>query len=114
METGERVMVFAWFDSNEVEDFAILLAKDFCQRVPYSILEQSNSRNGRALNSVLLSIDLQVDKFFGDKSINIYKKACFGNKLKWALKGANYPEVFVDRFVLRLLSRISGHGHRAK
>lgn len=103
-------MGIPWFDSKEVEEFAVFLANVFCQRVPLSALEQSGSKNERALNDALRVINSQVDQFIHNKSINLYKKACFGNKLKWALKGANYPDVFIDQLVLDLLARISGQG----
>ncbi len=38
----------------------------------------------------------RISAFAAERRPNLYQKACFGNRIKWALKEAGYPAPFVD------------------
>lgn len=107
-------MIFNWFDTKEIETFAVSLGNDFCQRVPLSTAKESTRDAARLLDGASHIILARVDKFVVNQRLNFYKKACFGNKFKWHLKDAGYPDAIVDPVVLAVVKRLSGAQSRAK
>ncbi len=100
-------MAFNWFDTKEVEEFAVLLGNDFCQRLSVSLASENTRETTRALDGATHVVFARVDKFVMTRRLNFYKKACFGNKLKWHLKDAGYPDAIVDPVVLAVVKRLS-------
>jgi hypothetical protein len=39
---------------------------------------------------------VRISQFAAEHRPNLYQKACFGNRVKWALKEAGYPAPFVE------------------
>ena len=89
-------MVLAWFDTKEVDAFADSVTAELLRRFPPSGVDLSSKK---AVDRVIKNVDalmLRVGEFARGRKLNLYKKARFGNRIKWALKEANYPGVFVD------------------
>jgi hypothetical protein len=55
-----------------------------------------------------------IASFAAQRRPNVYQKARFGNRIKWALKDAGYPAPFIDvvthEFVKQLTLSASPHG----
>lgn len=107
-------MALNWFDTKEVEAFSVLLGNDFCQRVSLSVVSENKREATRKLDAATHVILARVDKFVANRRFNFYKKACFGNKFKWHLKDAGYPDSIVDPLVLAVVKRFSGTSLRSK
>lgn len=101
-------MIVNWFDTKEVERFAVSLGEEFIQRVPVSAIKESAGTGGRLLDAATQVLLVRIDKFVAGKKNNFYKKACFGNKFKWHLKDAGYPDAMVDSVVLAVVRRFAG------
>ena len=49
----------------------------------------------------------RVETFARTHSLNVYKKAHLGNRIKWALAEAGYPSGFVDTLTVELLTAVT-------
>jgi len=89
-------MLFVWFDTGEVDEFADSVVAELLQRFPPSGVDLSTKK---AVERVMKNVDklmLRVSDFARGRRLNLYKKARFGNRIKWALKEAQYPPHFVE------------------
>ena len=46
----------------------------------------------------------RIGAFAAERRPNLYQKACFGNRIKWALKEAGYPAPFVKVATQKLMT----------
>src|SRR6266581_3721030 len=76
-----------WFDCKEVDEFADTIVADLVKRFPPS--------------------DVGVPARKAADRLNLYKKAHLGNRVKWALKEAGYPEEFVDALTYELVTVVT-------
>ena len=56
----------------------------------------------------------RVEKFARSRSLNLYKKARLGNRIKWSLKDAGYPAEFADSLTFELVTvvTLAARGHK--
>jgi hypothetical protein len=100
-------MVFSWLDTKEVDGFADSVVAELMQRFPPTGVDLSTQR---AIERVVKNVDkiaLRVAEFGRSRKLNVYKKARFGNRVKWALKEAKYPEQFVDVMTQELVTQLT-------
>lgn len=89
-------MPLNWFNTKEVDEFADGIVAELLRRFPPSGVDLSTQK---AVERVTRNVDMlmqRVAEFARTRPLNVYKKARFGNRVKWALKEAKYPPVFVD------------------
>ena len=60
----------------------------------------------RALKS-LDRIFSRISEFAAARRPNLYQKACFGNRIKWGLREAGYPEPFVEVATQKLMTYLA-------
>jgi hypothetical protein len=100
-------MPIAWLDTTEVDAFADSVVADLQRRFPPTGVDLSTRK---AVDRVMKSVDqvtLQVGDFARSRKLNLYKKARFGNRLKWALREARYPALFVDVMTHELVTALA-------
>jgi hypothetical protein len=100
-------MLFDWFNTKEVDAFADSVVAELQQRFPPSGVDLSTQR---AVDRVAKNVDrlmARVGEFARSRRLNLYKKARFGNRIKWALKEARYPELFVDVMTHQLVTELA-------
>lgn len=100
-------MVFGWLDTKEVDAFADSVVAELLRRFPPSGVDLSTRK---AVERVMKNVDalmLRVGDFARGRRLNVYKKARFGNRIKWALKEARYPELFVDVMTHELVTQVT-------
>jgi hypothetical protein len=100
-------MVLRWLDTKEVDEFADSVVAELLQRFPPTGLDLSTRK---AIDRVVRNVDklaLRVADFARARKLNLYKKARFGNRVKWALKEAQYPEQFVEVMTQELLTQLT-------
>ena len=98
-------MVFAWLDTKEVDAFADSVVKELLERFPPTGVDLSTQKS---VERVLKNVDKllgRVTEFTRSRKLNVYKKARFGNRVKWALREAKYPPQFVDIMTHKLVER---------
>ncbi len=100
-------MLFNWLNTKEVDAFADSVVAELQQRFPPSGVDLSTQK---AVERVLKNVDrlmLRVADFARERRLNLYKKARFGSRIKWALKEAKYPQVFIDVMTHELVTQLA-------
>jgi len=99
--------MLGWLDTKVVDAFADSVVADLRARFPPGGLEVQKKKD---LRRVLKGVDrllARVEEFGRSGRLNVYKKARFGNRVKWALKEAQYPEHFVEAMTHELVAQLT-------
>jgi len=99
--------MFKWFDTKEVDKFADWLASEIIRRYPPAGLDTDYKKSSQRLKKVLDSLLVRVEAFARDNSLNIYKRARLGNRVKWAMRDAGYPLPFSESFTHDVVTRVT-------
>jgi hypothetical protein len=100
-------MGLSWLDTKEVDAFADSVVAELLQRFPPTGIDLSTRK---AIERVVKNVDkiaLRVAEFGRTRKLNLYKKARFGNRVKWALKEAQYPDQFVEVMTQELVTQLT-------
>ena len=96
-----------WFDAKEVDEFADSIIAAVRDRLPPSGAEVAGAKDAERLRRSFGQIVARVDAFCQGHRLNLYTKARFANRVKWALKDAGYPGAFVDTFTQELVTHVA-------
>ena len=96
-----------WFRTGEVDTLADAVVGELTQRVPLNSLRREGARADKRFSRMTEVISDQVRAFGRDKRPNIYQRARLGNRVKWTLRDAGYPDPFVDAFVTELVTLVT-------
>jgi hypothetical protein len=100
-------MLINWLNTKEVDAFADSVVAELRERFPPSGIDLSKKK---AIERVVKNVDkllARVSDFARNGRLNLYKKARFGNRVKWALKEAQYPEPFVEAMTHELVTQLT-------
>jgi len=89
-------MLLDWFSTKQMDEFADSVVAELRQHFPQAGLDLSTKKSAEKALRTLDRIFTRISAFAAERRPNLYQKACFGNRIKWALKEANYPEPFVE------------------
>lgn len=103
-----------WFDSKEVDKFADWLTSEIIKRYPPAGLDTDWKKASQRLQKVHDSLFLRVEAFARENTLNIYKRARLGNRVKWAMRDAGYPLPFSESFTHEVVTVITVINARAK
>jgi len=96
-----------WFNCREADEFADSIVAALVKRLPPSGMDVLTKRAVERLKKTHDSIFRRVEMFARAQHLNTYKKAHLGNRFKWALKEAGYPEDFVDALTYELVTVVT-------
>ena len=96
-----------WFDSREVDKFADWLSAEIIKRYPPAGLDTDAKKAATRLQKVHESLFLRIEAFAKENRLNIYQRARLGNRVKWAMREAGYPQSFADEFTHEVVAMIS-------
>lgn len=99
--------MFERLRSREVEDFAIVLARDFSARYALDGARKG-IKSALALARAVDDICGRAAEFQRARRLGFYRKARFGTAFTLQLKESGYPEEFVDELTRKLLISMSG------
>jgi hypothetical protein len=100
-------MLFSWLDTKELDEFADSVVAELLQRFPPSGLDLSTKKTIERVVKNLDKLMLRVGDFARGRKLNLYQKARFGNRIKWALKEAQYPAQFVEVMTHELVTQLT-------
>lgn len=89
-------MLLDWFSRKHIDEFADSIVAELLQRFPQSGVDLSTTKSAEKALRTLDRIFSRINAFAAERRPNLYQKACFGNRIKWALKEAGYPAPFVE------------------
>jgi hypothetical protein len=96
-----------WFDMKEVNAFADSIVAELRERYPPSGVELPATKAIERLRKSFARMFARIDAFARAHPLNLYKKARLGNRVKWALRDAGYPEEFVEDFTRELVTHVA-------
>ncbi len=100
-------MLLDWFSRKHIDEFADSIVAELLQRFPQSGTDLSSEKSVEKAMKTLDRIFSRISAFAAERRPNLYQKACFGNRIKWALKEARYPEPFVEAATDKLVAYMS-------
>lgn len=106
--------MLGFLDTGEVDAFADAVVAELRGHFPPEGVDYSSKK---AVAKAMKKIDkllLRVADFARGRSLNVYKKARFGNRIKWALKEGRYPPQFVEAVTEALVTQITVASRRNK
>jgi hypothetical protein len=99
--------MLGWFDTAEVDRFADTVLAELVRRVPLNQLRKESPKTDKRFSRMTEVLSDQARAFATAQRPNVYKRARLGNRVKWALKDAGYPDPFVDAFVTELITLVT-------
>jgi len=99
--------LLGWFSRKHIDEFADSIIAELMQRFPQSGIELSTTKDAEKAMRTLDRIFSRISAFAAERRPNLYQRACFGNRIKWALKEAGYPPPFVDVATEKLTTYMS-------
>ena len=111
-------MLQGWFATKEVDQFADSIVAELIARFPQSGVDVSTRKSAERAMKSLEKMFSSISAFAAQRRPNLFQKARFGNRVKWALKDAGYADPFIDivthEFLKQLaLSASARQKHRA-
>jgi hypothetical protein len=97
----------AWFDTAEVDSFADTVVAELLRRMPPAQISTSNERSDKRFHRMTEVLSGRARAFGSTQRPNVFKRARLGNRVKWALKEAGYPEAFVEAFTYELVKVVT-------
>jgi hypothetical protein len=93
----------AWFDTSEVDSLAGTVVAEMQRRVPPAEIAAADDKSDKRLRRMTEVLSDRARAFAMAERPNLYKRARLGNRVRWALKEAGYPESFVEAFTYELV-----------
>ena len=99
--------MLGWFNTKELDQFADSLVAELLERVPPAAGRLSGAKAFERISRSFGATFARIDAFARAQRLNVYKKAHFANRIRWALKEAGYPEDFCATMTQELLLHLS-------
>jgi hypothetical protein len=100
-------MTLGWFDTAEVDSFARAVIEELLRRMPPGEISASDRKSDQRFQRMTEVLSDRARAFGSALRPNVYKRARLGNKVKWALKEAGYPDAFADAFTYELVKVVT-------
>jgi hypothetical protein len=100
-------MVFDWFNTKELDEFADALVARLIESYPPSSGPLSGKKAFERMRKLFGATFDRIDGFVRSQRLNLYKKAHFANRVRWALLEAGYPPEFVDTMTQELVTHLT-------
>jgi len=107
-------MLGDWLNTSEVDAFVDSIVAELVRRFPPEGVELPAKKATERLRRTHDVIFRRVEAFASATALNLYKKAHLGNRFKWALKEAGYPDEFVDTLTHELVTVVTLSSRKGK
>ena len=100
-------MLLGWFATKDVDALADSIVAELLNRFPQSGVDVSTRKSAERAMKTLEKMFSSISAFAVEHRPNLYQKARFGNRIKWGLKDAGYPEPFIDVVTHEFLKQLA-------
>lgn len=100
-------MVFDWFNTKELDEFADAMVARLIENYPPSSDPLSGKKAFERMRRLFGSTFDRIDGLVRSRPLNLYKKAHFANRVRWALREAGYSAEFVDTMTQELVMHVT-------
>lgn len=109
--------MFGWLSTKEVDQFADSIVAQVLERFPGGEVDLSTKKAAERAMKTLERMYSGIAQFAARQRPNLYQKARFGNRIRWALRDAGYADAFIaivtHEFVKQLTVSASSRARRA-
>jgi len=102
-----------WFDTKELDEFADSLVADLTKHFPPAGAAISGKKTFERLRRLFGATFGRIDQFARSHTLNLYTKARFANRVRWALKEAGYPPDFVAAMTQEIMVHVTVASRKA-
>ena len=99
--------ILKFFDTKELEEFAVGLATDLGRRFPPASEARTDPGAAHQIKVILEGLGARAVRFHEQNKLGVYKKAKLGNTFKWKLKELGYSSAFAERATKELVTRLA-------
>ena len=99
--------MLSWFSSKHVDAFADSIVAELLERFPPAGIELSTEKSAQKAMKNLDRMLARIGAFAAERRPNLYQKARFGNRIKWALKEAGYAPHAVELMTHELVTKMA-------
>jgi hypothetical protein len=99
--------MLTWFDTKDVNALAQWVVNDVLERLPPASLGRPDHKVSDRVHRMSEAISGRVRDFVAASKPNLYQRAHLGNRVKWALREAGYPDHFVATLVTELMTLVT-------
>lgn len=96
-----------WFNTKELDAFADALVAELVKRFPPSADAAAGPKQFEKLRRTFGATFQRIDAFAAQEPLNVYKKARFANRIRWALRDAGYPAEFVRTMTQEVVAHMT-------
>jgi hypothetical protein len=96
-----------FFDTQELEEFALSLATDLARRFPPASEARTDPGATHQIKVILEGLAARAVRYHEQHKLGVYKKAKLGNVFQWKLKELGYSAEFVERATKELVTRLA-------
>lgn len=100
-------MPLDWFNTKELDTFADSLVAELVERFPPSGERVAGEKAFDKLRRTFGATFAKVDAYARSHRLNVFKKAHFANRMRWALKEAGYAPDFVSTMTQELVAHVT-------
>jgi len=103
-----------WFHTKELDEFADAMVGRLIESYPPSGEQLSGKKAFQRLRKLFGATFDRIDAFVRAQPLNVYKKARFANRVRWAMLDAGYPREFVDTMTQELVTHLTQAAGKTK
>jgi hypothetical protein len=96
-----------WFHTKELDEFADSIVSRLVESYPPGGGPPSGKKAFERLRKQFGAAFDRIDGFVRSQKLNLYKKAHFANRMRWALHEAGYPPEFVRTMTEELVTHLT-------
>jgi hypothetical protein len=100
-------MALRWFDTKELDQFADAVVAELVRHHPPPGGGITGKKAFERLRRSFGATFDRIDRFLAAHKLNIYKKAHFANRMRWALAEAGYPADFVSTMTREVVTHVT-------
>lgn len=100
-------MLSGWFHTKELDEFADSIVSRLVESYPPGGGPPSGKKAFERLRKQFGAAFDRIDGFVRSQKLNLYKKAHFANRMRWALHEAGYPPEFVRTMTEELVTHLT-------
>ncbi|WP_423038574.1 hypothetical protein [Undibacterium sp. Di26W] len=98
--------MISWFSAKDAKDFGMQLAEYVVAEMPTEVAAKKDKTLKKRIK-ILQQLEQKIHNFKLENSLNIYKKAQFGNIFKWHLLEQGYDKEVVEELTNIVMKEIS-------
>jgi hypothetical protein len=99
--------LFGLINTQELEEFATVLANDLGRRFPPASESRSDPGAKFQLKVILEGLGARAVRYHAEHKLSVYKKAKLGNVFKWKLKELGYSDEFSEQATKEIVTRLA-------